>query len=302
MSDDKLNFQFDIPHKTPVVPNRLGLDDTIQFNCYKGISCFNECCKQADITLTPYDVIRLKKRLGMSSTEFLKKHTVPFQMDGQGMPGVKLKTEDERPVCLLLDGENGCGVYEDRPTACRYYPMGLLAMRSIDANTDERHFFMVHESHCTGHSEDNKLTVAQYRKEQGVEEYDDLNRDWYRIILKKRSSGPTIGRPTPASYHLFFTASYDVDKFREFINAPNFRSVYDLDDDYFAKLISDDVELMQFGFRLMLQVLYDEPSIPMVEGAYEKRYEQRKDVIEAKLKLAEELAKKEEPFERFVDD
>ena len=94
MSDEK----FDLPHQSPVLPNRLQDNSKFCFNCYPGISCFNACCKQADITLAPYDIIRLKNRLGMTSTEFLKKHTVPFEMDAHGLPGVKLRTTDVEPV------------------------------------------------------------------------------------------------------------------------------------------------------------------------------------------------------------
>ncbi len=49
---DDFRYAFDIPHKSPV---KLNGDSKIQFNCHTGVSCFNECCKQADLTLTPYD-------------------------------------------------------------------------------------------------------------------------------------------------------------------------------------------------------------------------------------------------------
>ena len=103
MSDKKLD---DIPFSSPILPNRLELDSKICFECKPGISCFNACCKQADITLAPYDIIRLKNRLGLSSTEFLKKHTVPFEMDAHGMPGIKMRTTDVDPVCLFNNLSN----------------------------------------------------------------------------------------------------------------------------------------------------------------------------------------------------
>ena len=70
--------------KGKAVPALLSEDSVLKFNCYKGISCFNACCKHADVTLAPYDVIRLQRHLGMSSEEFLKAHTVPFQLDADG--------------------------------------------------------------------------------------------------------------------------------------------------------------------------------------------------------------------------
>lgn len=288
------------PHESPLVPNLLKLDSIIQFNCYQGISCYNACCKQADITLTPYDILRLKDRLGLSSGEFLKKHTVPFEMDGSGMPGVKLRTTDDEPVCLLMN-DQGCSVYEHRPSACRYYPVGLLTMRAKDAPSEEHHYCLVEESHCMGHKEGRKLTVAEYRQEQGVEIYDDMNREWYQIILKKRSSGPTVGTPSLTSFQFFFLCSYDVDRFRVFVQSPSFRATYDIDDDTFNSLCTDDIALMKFGFKLMKQVLFGEASIPLQEGALEQRIEKRKDIVEQRRQAEIERHKQKNDPYQFTD-
>ena len=67
----------EIPFQSAVMPEALTGDTKIRFRCYKGISCFNACCRQADITLAPYDILRLKRRLGMTSTEFIQRYTVP---------------------------------------------------------------------------------------------------------------------------------------------------------------------------------------------------------------------------------
>ncbi len=288
------------PVQSPVVPNLLGLNDTIQFNCYQGISCFNACCKQADITLAPYDIIRLKTRLGMTSTEFLKKHTVPFEMDASGMPGVKLRTTDEEPVCLLMSDE-GCSVYDDRPSACRYYPVGLMTMRATDAPREEHHYCLVEESHCQGHKEGRKISVADYRKEQGVEPYDDMNREWYQIILKRRSAGPAVGKPSPTSFQFFFLCSYDVDRFREFTQTESFRDTYVISDDEFSSF-DDDVTLLKFGYRLMMQVLFGEESIALRQGAVEERIEKRREIYQARHELEVELHRqKQDPYQSNGD-
>lgn len=300
--DDKFKFKFDLPYKNPVEPVKLSGKSKIRFSCYKGISCFNACCKQADITVTPYDILRLKKRLNMTSGEFLKTYTVPFTMDGQGLPGVKLRTENDVPVCKLLDGDNGCGVYEDRPAACRYYPMGLMNMKSFKAEEEEQHYFIVKEDHCMGHQESRELTVDEYREEQGVKDYDEFNYPWYKLVLKKKSAGPTIGKPSQMSFDFFFMACYDVDRFRKFITVPNFRKVYDVTDDYYKQLVEDDFELVRFGLRLCDQIMFGVVTVPLVKDAYETRYEERKEIIEAKFKLAEELAKREDPTSKFIEE
>jgi uncharacterized protein len=61
----------------------------------------------------------------------------------------------------------GCGVYEDRPTACRYYPVALLSMRNQEEFVDRTSYALVQESHCLGHQEPRKLTIDEYRQEQG---------------------------------------------------------------------------------------------------------------------------------------
>ncbi len=258
------------PPSSPLLPLKLTGQDTFHFRCHKEISCFNQCCKMIDVTLAPYDIIRLKRRLEMTSNEFLSLYTYPFEMDGHGMPGVKLKPLEETTVCPFVT-EEGCGVYEDRPTACRYYALGLMAMRLQDSPTDENLYFKVKEDHCLGHQENQEQTIDEYRKEQGVEEYDQVNRGWQQIILKKRSAGPAIGRPSPRSYQLYFMACYNVDNFRDFVFSPGFLDSYDLKNENVDELKKDDVAMQLFAFRFLKQVLYAEMSIPLKPEAEAKR-------------------------------
>ena len=266
---------FDIPFASPTVPAALTGESPIRFRCHPGVSCFNACCKQADVTLTPYDILRLKRRLGLSSAEFLAAYTVPFQMDSDGLPGVKLKT-DNSGACLQLAGESGCGIYRDRPTVCRYYPIGLFALREKGAAQTQERYSLVKESHCQGHAEDRELPIADYRAEQGCEEYDARNRDWYQLILKKKSAGPTVGKPPQTSLRLFFMASYDLDSFRRFVLSEAFRRTYALPDAVLAEAEEDDEALLALSYRLLRQVLFGERTIEEAANAWEQRVEQRK--------------------------
>ena len=256
--------------QSPIIPVQLRLDDKFRFRCHKGIACFNKCCENIDIMLTPYDIVRLKHRLGVTSREFIDLYTVDFQMDGHGTPGLKLRTKENSTACINLTPE-GCGVYEDRPAACRYYALGLVSMRKKDAPRDEDSYFIVREEHCLGHLEPVVQTVCDYRKEQGVDLYDEINHEWRQIILKKRSSGPTVGRPSERSFELFFLASYDLDGFREFVASLGFDEVFDLDPSFKQELMADEVQLLRFGFRLLKQVLFGEQTIPLRPDAAQKR-------------------------------
>ncbi len=299
MSDKRFD---NIPFDSPVLPAQLKPETRICFDCYPGISCFNACCRQADITLAPYDIIRLKNHLGMSSTEFLEKHTVPFQMDGHGMPGVKMRTQDEEPICLFMDEEKGCRVYADRPTACRYYPIALLSSRRADEYHDEQHYALVKEDHCMGHREEKEISVADYRVEQGLEDYDLLNRDFYRIILKKKSAGPAIGKPSLTSFQFFFMVAYDIDRFKKFLNSKSFRKVYDISDQEFDTINNDEIERLKFGYRLLRQVLFGEESIKLVEGALDARMQERKEILEARRKAEIAEHQKRNILDEYIDD
>lgn len=257
---------------SPLVPEMSDGNKKIQFQCRKGIACWNACCSNIDISLTPYDIVRLKQRLNMSSGELLQKYTVPYELEPGGIAGVKLRPVENGTACQFMTAE-GCNVYEDRPTACRYYPVALLSMRKQDEYTDTSSYALVKEEHCQGNLEPRNLTIDGYRKEQGVEEYDELARGWRQLILKKKSSGPSVGKPTKRSLQLFFMVCYDLDRFREFVISKGFTELYDLPADEMSKLLTDDTELMLFGFRFLKQVLFGENSIPLKGAAAEKRRE-----------------------------
>jgi Fe-S-cluster containining protein len=293
--------EFEIPYTSPVKPVQYTLDDKIQFNCHKGIACFNKCCKSIEIQLTPYDIVRLKNHLAITSTEFVARYTFPFEMDAHGMPGLRLTHKPGTTECVFLTAE-GCSVYADRPTACRYYALGNMGVRKKDSHVVEDVYFMVKEDHCLGHYEPKTQTVREYLHEQGADVYDEFNKDWRDIIIKKRSSGPTIGKPSERSIQLFDMCSYDIDSFREFIQNPGFQNIFAVDQDTMRSLIENDENLLKFAMRFLKQVLYGEKSIPINAGAREQRLEERRDVLHARKQTEIEKHKTKAAFEDYIQD
>ena len=141
------------------------------------------------------------------------------------------------------------------------------------------------------------MTVRDYRAAQGVPEYDEINREWMQLMLKKKSAGPAIGKPDPLSFQLYFMASFDIDRFRRFVESPAFAKAYMISDDE-RTAFQDDVVLQKFAFRLLRQVLFDEQTIPTHENVLEKRWEERKDIIELRHKAAVDLHLKRAEEER----
>ncbi|HJX17025.1 MAG TPA: YkgJ family cysteine cluster protein [Acidiferrobacterales bacterium] len=261
---------------SPVMPELLEGDKVIQFQCRKGIDCWNACCSNIDISLTPVDILRLSRRLGISTTEFLMQYTFPYELEPNGIAGVKFKPVENGSACQFMRPE-GCDVYSDRPTACRYYPVALLSMRRSDEYTDRNAYALVKEPHCHGHNEPRQLTIEEYRQEQGIVEYDELGRGWRQLVLKKKSSGPVVGTPSKRSLQLWFLACYDLDRFRDFIASTAFNEAYDIPWDEMQKILSTDDELMLFAFRFLRQTMFGEEGIKMKADAFDKRLARKKE-------------------------
>lgn len=268
-----------LPFTSPAIPALLTEQSLINFKCFPGIACFNRCCKKADITLTPYDIVRLKQRFGISSEAFLKDYSVPFYMDTDKLPGLKLRTNDDG-ACLLLDSEQGCTVYPDRPIVCRYYPLALLNIRQQNEAQAHTGYSLVKEEHCQGHAEAREITIEEYRIEQGCLEYDEYNRDWYRLILQKKSAGPGVGKPSEMSLQMFFMASYNLDMFRRFVLSENFKRSYNLPDELYTALAQDDLALLDLSLKFLRQVLFGERCIEEVNDAWERRLQERSKIWE----------------------
>jgi Fe-S-cluster containining protein len=230
----------------------------------------------------------MKTRLGMTSTEFLKDYTVPYEFDKDSIAGIKFRPVEGGTACRFMKPE-GCDIYSDRPTACRYYPVALLSMRKQDEYVDRDSYAIVKEDHCKGHEVNRCITIADYRKEQGLGEYDELARGWRQLVLKKKSSGPTIGKPSLRSRQLFFMACYDIDRFREFVFADSFTRLFELKPEEREAFANDDVALLQFAFRFLRQVLFGEESIALNAEAAQERLAR---VQEKRLIEEREAAKK----------
>ena len=245
-----------------VEPVRLGPDSEFKFKCHKGVKCFTECCRDINIILTPYDIIRLKNRLGLPSEEFLAIYTEPQILEKTDLPVVTLKLIDEegsdtdRKACPLVR-EDGCLVYEDRPTTCRYYPLGVASLsHKEDADGDEFYFF-VHEPHCLGFEEDEKWTVSQWRKDQGVDIHDEINAEWTDLVVRKRSFPPNM-KFTEQTKKMFFLASYNIDKFREFVFESSFLKRYAIDSATIEEIKTDEIALLKFGMKWLKWLLFKE--------------------------------------------
>lgn len=253
---------------SPITPVKLGPDDTFSFRCHRGVSCWNACCHGADVTLTPCDILRLSRHLGVRPAEFLARYTAPALHEASGMPVAKLKMagDDGAGACSFVAPE-GCTVYADRPLTCRYYPLGLVSHKLKGSDRQEDFYFLVREEYCQGHAEARTQTVADFRREQGVADYEEVNRAWVDILMKLASwqsvGGPMGKAPSAQTRQMFFMVATDVDRFRRFVLESRFFQIYDVPPESIERIKSDDVALLQLGFAWLKAVLFNEPTLAM---------------------------------------
>jgi Fe-S-cluster containining protein len=259
----------------PLVRRKLTLDSKLRFRCYPGIKCFTKCCSAIDLMLTPYDVLRLKNRLGLGSEEFLERYTWSKVDEKSGHPQLFLKmNEDEESRCVFVS-EEGCEVYSDRPVMCRYYPVGQAVHRKESEGEliNEEFYVLVKEDHCFGFEEDREWTIAEWREDQEAEHYDEMNREWKDVLMRKRSFGETLDEKQQAQ---FYIASYDLDRFRRFVLESSFLEIFEVDEETVEKLKRDDLELMDFAFKYLKYLFGMEEALKARPEAVEARQAHKK--------------------------
>ncbi len=285
-----------------IQPVKLTMESIIQFRCHPGVSCFTACCGSIKIVLTPYDILMLTKRLQIPAHEFLHRYTLPTYLEKTDMPGVMIKMREEDDKCPFVTTA-GCTVYTDRPTACRYYPVGMAdfhegGSRDADGNemssAEEKFFFLVKEDYCKGHEEDKKWTVGEWRADQGVDVRDEMNREWLRLVMRRKSFGHQATLSEQAK-RMFFMASTDLAHFRRFIFESSFLKTYEIDPSVVEKIREDDVELMHFSFNYLADSLFGTQTLKMNEEKVKEKVKEIKarqdDAVMSAVEEYEEMKK-----------
>lgn len=241
-----------------IPPEQMGLRSKFRFKCHKGVKCFTDCCRGIDIMLTPYDILTMRKKLDLSSEEFLAVFTTPQILEKADMPVVTLKLlDDERNSCPFVEDKEGCAIYEDRPTTCRYYPLGVGSLSySGEQGEKDEFFFTVKEAHCLGFEEDQEWTVAEWREDQGVDLRDEVNDGWLDLMVRKKSLPPSMQLSEQAK-QMFFMVCYNIDKFKSFVFDSSFLDRYEIDEKRLEEIKGDDVKLLQFGFEWLKATFFN---------------------------------------------
>ncbi len=221
-------------------PGSLSAESSFSFSCHKNLPCFTQCCRDINIFLTPYDILRIKKRLGISSEEFLSQYALSLIAEGSGFPLVILKMCENQDKRCPFVGPAGCSIYEDRPWSCRMYP--------VDRGEREGEFrFITDPSTCLGMKEKRQWTVREYLSDQGLDPYNETERPFRKITSYPCFSQEKI--QNPEIQEMCRMALYDLNRFRRFVLETRFLKVFYVDKEVIERLKEDDMELMKLAYR-----------------------------------------------------
>ena len=217
---------------------RMDPDQPFRFKCGPEVPCFTDCCRDVTIVLTPYDVVRLKNALKISSEAFLDQYTIIIPREKRLIPMVVLKMNEANEKRCIFVSETGCRVYDDRPWPCRMYPLNM--------NDDGTFSLIADPLKCKGLEQPDHTRISSWLIEQGVPMYDEMNMLFSQVTTPLQAQELDIDNPK--IYQMTFMALYNLDKFKEFVFGSSFLDRFVIDDVTIEKLKRNDVELLKFSF------------------------------------------------------
>jgi len=232
-----------------------------RFACHPGVACFTDCCRKLELYLYPFDVLRLKQALGITSSRFMHLYTRLAPGSHPFFPAVMLNMADnEDHTCPFLTTQ-GCSVYGDRPSSCRTYPLERAVEKKEGRQRLVAHYFMTHHSYCHGHGETCEYTLRRWERDQGLYEYNLMNDLWAEVDAFF-ATNPWQGEGAAGPMQqLAFMVCYNIDEFRNYAQQHRLADTFRLKKEQRRRLDRDDEELLKFGFSWLLHVLGNRGSL-----------------------------------------
>lgn len=247
----KFPFFFASMTNINISSEKLGSDDSFSFSCNSDLECFNMCCRDINLFLTPYDILRIKRRLKMTSGEFLQIYTFPLFPKEIGHPVILLKMVPDVTKNCPFVGEKGCLIYDDRPWSCRSFPLEPVA----DSRPPQ--FSIVKRDFCLGFGKGRTThTIKKWRDTQNVSFYEEMNAEW-KMVTHHENFG-TRNLLEGQDRDIFFLGSYNIDAFRELVFKGDFLRYFDIEKPALKSIKSSDTELLRLAFKWLRCVLFNE--------------------------------------------
>jgi hypothetical protein len=179
---------------------------------------------------------------------------------------VLLKMDEREGKRCMFVTDKGCAVYEDRPWACRMFPLDLEIKGKYSFITDERR--------CKGLLQGKRWTVQQWLDSQKVPEYDRWN-EMYELVTGDMDLGK-LDVTNPQVRSMIFMATYDLDAFRRFVMESKFLDMFEIPEGRIELVKTDDLELLKLGMDWIRFGLFGEKTLKLKKEVLEARGKKQK--------------------------
>ena len=222
------------------------------FACNERVPCFNRCCCELTLPLAPYDVLRLRRNLGIDSDRFIKQFTTVQLYPDTGFPLPLLKMLDGPEALCPFVTPAGCSVYEDRSAACRTYPLGRGTRPGQGATVRER-FFLVREEHCHGFDAGQTWSAGEWVAAQGLEPYNRSNDRYMQLMAMVKASGQPVSERMATMCLLAF---FQLDRFKDFLESMGVFDKVNITDARRRAVLENEEARLDFAFDWIELVLF----------------------------------------------
>lgn len=224
---------------------------TFCFDCNPDAPCFNRCCRHLTLPLTPYDFLRMRRRLDVASDVLLDKFASIKNFPDSGLPiGMLRMLKDPDETCPFVTPA-GCQIYDDRPGACRSYPLGR-GTALVNEDVAET-YYLVKNEQCDGFIDGRDWTPAEWFEHEGLAEYNIANDRYMRLGAKIAATGSPVNAKMA---NMAVLCLYQLDRFREFIEKMKIFSRVEVAEARQKAIMENDEETLNFGLDWLELILF----------------------------------------------
>jgi len=230
------------------ISSRIERGESFSFRCHCAVRCFTDCCRELELELTPYDVLRLRHATGLDSSELHRRYIIEEPCPDNGFPRFYLTMVDDGSASCVFVTKDGCSIYRDRPGACRTYPLGRGVSRSAAGVSEQ--FILLKEPHCKGFEESTAQTVESFMDSQELEPYNRFN----DMLTEITQYVPAPGGAQLSDNHrrLYKLALFDIDLFRAGLRARHEKAPLGA----MEQILDDDEALLEYGITFVRKVIF----------------------------------------------
>ncbi|MBT8346061.1 MAG: YkgJ family cysteine cluster protein [Desulfofustis sp.] len=235
--------------KFPEQFSRLHPGEMFSFLCHNRVSCFTLCCRELELALTPYDVLRLRLATGLNSAELHERYIIEELASEDTFPRFYLTMVDDGQASCVFVNDEGCSIYPHRPGACRTYPLGRGTTREQGQISEQ--FVLLREPHCKGFKEKTVQTPKSFMQSQELAPFNLFN-DRLTVIIQHPKIQAGL-RLSSAQLDLYKLALYDLDTFRAQLADNLIEPPLAVPDSVYE----EDDTLLEFGLDFIEKLFFD---------------------------------------------